>query len=100
MELGLLVVRKDYQDALIGLVKAALAQSHNVNIFMTDDGVYHCQNPDFVALKDLPDVNISLCERSCQWRNIAEESVPEGIEVGSQLQNSMMHNSADKIIVI
>ena len=100
MNLGILAITSGLKDDLVGLVNAAVEQGHSVNVFMMDDGVYYCKDNDIVALSKHDGVSIALCERSCQWRDIEEESIPDGITAGSQLQNSMMHNGADRILVI
>ncbi|VAW56136.1 hypothetical protein MNBD_GAMMA07-419 [hydrothermal vent metagenome] len=100
MVLGLLLITKGFQDDIIGLVNAAIEKDHSINIFMMDDGVYYCQNENIVTLIQSNKVNMSLCDRSCQLRDITTDMIPDGITEGSQLQNAMMHNSADRIINI
>ena len=100
MNLGLLLITNGYKEDVIGLIKAGLEKGHTVNVFMMDDGVFYCQDADIVALNDSDDVSMSLCDRSCQLRGITSDMIPEGITEGSQLQNAMMHNSADRIINI
>ena len=100
MNLGFLLISKGYKDDIIGLINAALDHGHDVNVFMMDEGVFYCQDQDIVALNQSVKVNMSLCDRSCHLRGITSEMIPEGVEEGSQLQNAMMHNSADRIINI
>ena len=100
MNLGLLLISSGYKDDIIGLINAALTTGHSVNVFMMDEGVFYCQDEDIVALNQSEQVNMSLCDRSCHLRGITAEMIPESIEEGSQLQNAMMHNSADRIINI
>jgi len=100
MNLGLLLISNGYRDDVIGLINAGINQGHNVNVFMMDDGVFYCQDDDIVALNQSDKVSMSLCDRSCHLRDITAEMIPEGIEEGSQLQNAMMHNGADRIINI
>lgn len=100
MILGMLLITRGYKDDLLGLAGAALEQGHEVNIFMMDDGVYYSQDKDVADLAVQDKVTISLCERSCQWRDITEDMIPEGIAEGSQMQNAVMHNSADRILVL
>ena len=100
MNLGLLLITNGYKDDVIGLVKAGLDQGHTVNIFMMDEGVFYCQDEGIVALNESDNVSMSLCDRSCHLREITAEMIPEGITEGSQLQNAMMHNGADRIINI
>ena len=100
MILGMLLITRGYRDDVLGLAQSALKQGHEVNIFMMDEGVFYSQDPDVAGLAGQDGVTISLCERSCQWRDIEEDMIPAGITAGSQLQNAIMHNSADRIIVI
>lgn len=100
MVLGLLLITKGYKETVIGLIKAGLAKGHTINVFMMDEGVFYCQDDDIVVLTKLDNVSMSLCDRSCHIRGITAEMIPEGITEGSQLQNAMMHNSANRIINI
>jgi len=100
MNLGLLLITNGYKDDVIGLIKAGLSKGHTVNVFMMDDGVHYCQDEDIVALNASDDITMSLCDRSCHLRGITAEMIPEGITEGSQLQNAMMHNGADRVINI
>lgn len=100
MNLGLLLITNGYKDDVIGLINAGVSKGHSVNVFMMDDGVHYCQDSDIVALSQSENVSMSLCDRSCHLRDITADMIPEGIEEGSQLQNAMMHNAADRIINI
>ncbi len=100
MKLGLLVTHDAFKDEIIGLTNAAVKKNHEVIIFMMDDGIRHSQDADIVALKDLKGVTMSLCDHSSKLRNVTEEMIPEGITAGSQYQNSVMNQDADKVIVI
>ena len=100
MILGMLLISRGYKDDLLGLAGAALKQGHDVNIFMMDDGVYYSQDEAVAGLARRDGVSMSLCERSCQWRDIGEDMIPDGITAGSQMQNAVMHNSADRILVL
>ena len=100
MMLGILLITGGYKDEFPGLAREALKQGHDVNVFMMDDGVFYSQDKEVAGLADLEGVSMSLCERSCQWRDIEEDRIPDGITAGSQMQNAIMHNSADRILVI
>lgn len=100
MNLGILLITKGFKDDVIGLIQAGLNQGHNVSVFMMDEGVFYCQDAEIVALNQGDNINMSLCDRSCHLRGITAEMIPDGITEGSQLQNAMMHNSADRIINI
>lgn len=100
MILGLLLVTNGYKKDVMGLIQAGLDKGYSINIFMMDEGVFYCQDKDIVALNESDNVTMSLCDRSCHLRNITTEMIPEGVTEGSQLQNAMMHNAADRIINI
>ena len=100
MMLGMLLISQGYRDDVLGLARAALEQGHDVNLFMMDDGVFYSQDAEVAGLAAREGVTISLCERSCQWRSIEEDMIPQGITAGSQMQNAVMHNSADRVLVI
>ena len=100
MVLGMLLITKGYRDEILGLANAALEQGHQVNLFMMDDGVFYSQDPEVAGLAAREGVTMSLCDRSCQWRDISEDMIPQGITAGSQMENAVMHNSADRILVI
>lgn len=100
MTVGLLVTRDKYSEHIIGLTNSALKKGHKVIIFMMDDGTRHSQNADVVALKDLDGVEMSLCDHSAKLREITEEMIPKGVTAGSQYQNAVLNQDADKVILI
>ncbi len=100
MTLGLLVTRDGFKDDIIGLTKAAANKGHQVIIFMMDDGIRHTQDADVTALKDLEGVTMSICDHSAKLRDVHENMVPEGITCGSQYQNAVLNQDADKVIII
>ncbi len=100
MTIGLLVTRDKYKEHIIGLTNAALKKGHKVIIFMMDDGTRHSQDKDVVALKELKDVEMSLCDHSAKLRKITEDMIPKGITAGSQYQNAVLNQDADRVILI
>ncbi|QWR76157.1 DsrE family protein [Candidatus Magnetomonas plexicatena] len=100
MTIGLLITRDGFTQDIIGLTKAAVKKGHQVILFMMDDGARHSQNKDIVALKDLPGVSMSLCDHSAKLRNITEDMIPAGCTAGSQYQNSVMNQDADRVLLI
>ncbi|MEO5358698.1 MAG: hypothetical protein H7844_15565 [Nitrospirae bacterium YQR-1] len=100
MTIGLLITRDGFSQDIIGLTKAAVNKGHQVILFMMDDGARHSQSKDVVALKDIPGVTMSLCDHSAKLRDITEGMIPEGCTAGSQYQNSVMNQDADKVLVI
>lgn len=100
MTLGLLVTRDTFKDAVIGLVKSASSKGHEVIVFFTDDGVRLATSPDIASLVSLPGVSMSLCDHSAKHRDLPEDKIAEGITVGSQYQNAVMNQDADKVLLI
>lgn len=100
MTIGLLVTRDSFRDEIIGLTNSAVSKGHQVIIFMMDDGIRHSQDPDVVALKDLDGATLSICDHSAKIRDVTEEMIPEGITVGSQYQNAVLNQDADRVILI
>ncbi|MBF0538148.1 MAG: hypothetical protein HQL03_07845 [Nitrospirae bacterium] len=100
MIIGLLVTRDGFKEDIVGLTKAATGKGHSVIIFMMDDGIRHCKDKDIQALKDLPGVSMSLCDHSAKLRDVTEDMIPACITAGSQYQNSVMNQDADRVILI
>ena len=94
----MLLITKGYKEDIIGLIKSARSKNHEVTVFMMDEGVFYCQDEDIIDLSQSENISMSLCDRSCHLRGITAEVIPSSITEGSQLQNAMMHNSADRII--
>ncbi|MBF0336651.1 MAG: hypothetical protein HQL05_02345 [Nitrospirae bacterium] len=100
MTIGLLVTRDGFKEDIVGLTKAAAGKGYTVIIFMMDDGIRHSQDADIQALKDLPGVSMSLCDHSAKLRDVTEGMIPACITAGSQYQNSVMNQDADRVILI
>ncbi|MBF0318530.1 MAG: DsrE family protein [Nitrospirae bacterium] len=100
MTIGLLITRDGYKDDIIGLTKAAVKKGLEVILFMMDDGTRHSQDKDIVALMSLTGVTMSLCDHSAKLRKITTDMIPAGCAAGSQYQNSVMNQDADKVILI
>jgi len=96
--LGIVVNTDKHPEHVAGIARAALKRGHTVMVFMTDDGVRICTNPDIVALKGEADV--SLCDHSAKDRGVEESTVPEGITCGSQYNNAVVNHDADRVVVI
>lgn len=100
MHLGIMATRGNFKKQLLGIVKSASSRGHEVTVFLTDDGVSLCLDREFQQAIGLPGVAISLCDHSAKLRDILETSVPAGITAGSQYQNAVMNQDADKVIII
>jgi len=75
------------------LAEAALAQGHQVDIFLMDDGVYQA-----AALADLAGkgANLAVCAHNCSQRTV--ERV-EGVLWGSQYDWAETVAEADRVLV-
>jgi len=99
MRLGFLVTQTIHANKIIDMAKAALRRGHSLSIFMTDDGVSLVRNSGVTDLRKLENVEMSLCDHSAHARHIVDQDIPEGIIKGTQYQNSLMHNEADKVLI-
>ncbi len=100
MKLGILVNSDRHLEAITGMTRAALARGHEVFLFAMDDGTRLLADPRYVALCDLPGVNMSFCQESAARKGVSFDTLPEAIAAGSQLQNAMMVQKTDRIIVL
>ncbi len=99
MKIGFLITRQDNAEKIVETAKAAQAKGHSLVIFMTDDGVYHVRNSAVTDLRNLENVEMSLCDYSANGRKIAESEIPSGVIKGTQYQNSVMHNECDRVLI-
>ena len=100
MKLGILVNADRHLEAITGMTRAALAKGHEVLLFAMDDGTRLLANPGYIALCKLPGVNMSFCQESATRKGVSFDTLPEAIAGGSQLQNAMMAQQADRMIVL
>lgn len=100
MKLGILVNSDRNLEAITGMTRAALAKGHEVLLFAMDDGTRLLADPGYVALCRLPGVDMSFCQESATRKGTSFDALPEAIAAGSQLQNAMMVQKADRIIVL
>ncbi len=100
MKLGILVNTDTHLRHILGLVAAARKKNHEVEIFAMDGGVRLLDDESFTALGGLDGVALSFCSHSAREQGIETEGQPEAITVGSQLNNAMMAQSADRLIVL
>ncbi|MGW8271772.1 MAG: DsrE family protein [Thermodesulfovibrionales bacterium] len=100
MKLGIMATRDSFKKQLLGIVRSASSRGHEVIVFLTDDGVNLCLDSEFQQLIGHPGVTMSLCDHSAKLRDISEADVPAGVVQGSQFQNAVMNQDADKVIII
>jgi len=100
MKLGILLNRDTHLEQLIGITMAATKAKHEVIIFVMDVATRLLQNQRLIDLSNLQDVSVSFCLHSASEHGINTDSISDSIVCGSQLNNAMMTNEADKVIVL
>ena len=100
MKLGILTNTNKHLNHLVGITKAATSKGHEVLIFAMDEGTELTVDTGFRDLCKLDNVTISICRHSAEERNINTDEISTEIVCGSQFNNAMMNNEADKIIVL
>ena len=100
MKLGILVTSDRHPEHLAGLTRAAVAKGHEVTLFATDSGVKLLGSPACVALSELGGVAMSLCEHSAKAYQVPTDGLPEKIVRGSQYDNAVMTQWADRVVVL
>lgn len=100
MKLGILVNTDRHLEAIIGMTRAASAKGNKVILFAMDAGTRLITDPAYLALCELPGVSLSFCHESAVRAGVSVDAVPEVVTSGSQLQNAMMVQQADRLIVL
>jgi hypothetical protein len=95
--LGIMVTKYENLEHIAGVVKAARAAGRPVTIFMTDEGVRFTGNPKFLELLNVPGVELSCCDHSCERIGIHDKT--EGISYGSQYNNAGMLHDSTRVLV-
>ncbi len=95
--LGIMVTKHENLQHITGVVNAARAAGHSVVLFLTDEGVRFTRDPKFLELLNVPGVELSCCDHSCERIGIHEKT--DGISYGSQYNNAgMLHDSARVLV--
>ncbi len=100
MKLGILINTDRHLEAITGMTRAALANGHEVFLFAMDDGTRLLTNAGYIALCQLPGVKMSFCQESATHKGVSFDTLPGQIAAGSQLQNAMMGQQADRVIIL
>jgi predicted peroxiredoxin len=100
MKLGILVNTNKNVDAVMGITKAALAKGHEVILFNMDDGTKLVGTRAFAELCKMKGVTVGFCDHSAQHKGVTSEGLPKEIVCGSQYNNAVMQNEADRMIVL
>lgn len=98
-KLGILVCSDKNQEHIVGLVKAAIAKGHEVQLFYTGPGTTLCSQS-----KELADAGakLTLCDKTYTGLELDKKygEKIEGVEHGSQDINAEMIEEVDKYVVM
>lgn len=100
MKLGIHVNSDKHLEDVIGLTKAAVSKGHEVLIFTMVDGIKLLENPGYTDLCNMSGVSMSYCDHNAAGFGLNKGAVPEKVVCGSQFNNSVMVDSADRVIVL
>ena len=100
MKLGILVNTDRHLRHILGLATAARTRDHEVVIFAMDHGVRLLDDGAFTELGGLDGVSLGFCSHSAREHGVETSGRPEGVTVGSQLNNAMMAQTVDRMIVL
>ncbi len=98
MKLGIIITTDRHLDHVVGITQAASAKGHDVSIFAMDSGTRLLAYPEFTQLCTADNVVMSLCQHSASDQGVNTEGISKEIVLGSQFNNAMMNNEADKVI--
>ncbi len=96
-KLGIVITNFKNFDHISGVVKAAQAAGHQVQIFMTDEGIRFTTDAKFKELLKVPGVSISCCDHSCELLHVTEKT--EGITYGSQYNHATVLHDSDRVLI-
>jgi predicted peroxiredoxin len=100
MKLGILVNTDRHLNHVIGLAEAALSRGHEVIIFTMDCGTKLLVNEALMKLCSAEGVEMSFCDFNARGFNISKDGLPPEVVCGSQYDNALMVNEADRVIVL
>lgn len=100
MKLGILANTNRHLGHIVGITKAASKKGHEVSIFAMDEGTEIVTDKDFCGLCKNDNVVISICRHSAERRGVDTSNLSKEIVCGSQFNNAVMNNEADKVIVL
>jgi len=100
MKLGILVNSDRNLGHIIGLTRAAIRKGHEVTIFAMDDGVRLLGHPAFQDLCGIQGASMCFCDYSTRFLGVSKEGISEEIACGSQYNNALMNQHADRVIVL
>jgi predicted peroxiredoxin len=100
MKLGIHIKTDRHLEQVVGIVNAAAAKGHEVTIFVMSGGERLLENPKFSGLCKTPNIVMSYCDHDATHMGIRKEMIPAEIASGSQFNNAVMVDKADRVIVL
>ena len=100
MELGILVNTIENKPHVLGFVHAALAKGWTARLFVMDEATRLLEDSEFAGLVDLENVTISFCEFNARQLGIELDKIDRRIKKGTQLNNAILCNKADRVLVL
>lgn len=100
MKLGILVNTDRHLEHVLGIARSALAQRHEVSLFLMDTGTHLALRPELAQLAGLPGASVTLCDHSALAHGVEKASLPAQIACRSQVQNALMNHRADRVLVL
>ncbi|MFO0754363.1 MAG: DsrE family protein [Thermodesulfovibrionales bacterium] len=100
MKLGIFVNTDRHPDELAGIARAARAKGHEVSIFFMDSGTRLLGEPGIRSLCSEGCVSLSFCDFDAKRFQVSVEGISGEIVCGSQYDNAVMVNKADRVIVL
>ncbi len=100
VKLGILITTDRHLNHIEGISRAASAKGHEVVIFAMNEGTKLLDSLEFIQLCEFDNITMSLCKHSATELGVDTTEVSKEIVIGSQFNNAMMNNQADKIIVL
>jgi hypothetical protein len=100
MKLGIHIKTDRHLEQVMGIVNAATSKGHEVMIFTMAGGERLLENPRYSDLCKNPKVKMSYCDHDATHMGVKKEMIPAEIACGSQFNNALMVNDADRVIVL
>jgi predicted peroxiredoxin len=100
VKLGILITTDRHLNHILDISRAASAKGHEVTIFAMNEGTKLVANSEFIRLCELDNTTMSLCNHSATEFGVDTTGISKEIVIGSQFNNAMMNNQADKVIVL
>lgn len=100
MKLGILINTDRHRDEVIGIARAALAMGHEVTLFTMDTGTKFLGDQAFTALCSEKGIYMRFCDLNAKEYNVSTGEAVSEAGRGSQYDNAVMVNRADRVIVL